>query len=169
MEIAAAAFSYFPEKEDLLVSVLKELQLVSISAVEKELMRQLRQKFPQAVICHSSHAFLSSVFEPEQPLTLHLQHSESILEFAIMEKESLLFYNQFLVHAPEDAVYHLLNVCKVLKLEQQAIQLRFYFGDAYPELKKWLDKFFPKVVCIGENTVGLKHPTQSLFSLDKCE
>jgi hypothetical protein len=167
-QIAKASFLFDEEKEELLVSHIKPLGVAVVSVAEKALLNEIKSKFPYASVYHSSYPFLSTVYRAGQPLTIHLQCTDKTLEFAIIENERILFYNQFPVHTAEDAVYHLLNVCKTLNIERQAAELLFYFGNVHSELKDWLQKFFPKMVCTEEKQ-GFKQPTYSIFRLDKCE
>jgi hypothetical protein len=166
--IADAAFGFDNEKDEILFSPIKELGVTAIFAIDKSVFSKIKDVFPQAVFFHSSKPFLLSVFNPKNPLTLYVQLASKFVELAVMDREKLLFYNLFPIHEVEDAVYHVLNVCKTLGIENDTIQIELLCGDSNKSFGSWLTKFYPNFKSV-QLPSGLKRPTSSLLNLSKCE
>jgi hypothetical protein len=166
--VADISFKFDNEKDEILFSPIRELGVNVVFAIDKLVFSKIKEVFPQAIFFHSAKPFLFSVFNPQNSLSLYVQLGSRIVELTIMDKEKLIFYNLFPIHEVEDAVYHVLNVCKTLKIENDTIHVELLYGNANKSFGDWLAKFYPNFKSVhlpGQ----LKRPTVSLLNLHKCE
>ncbi|MFN3917118.1 MAG: DUF3822 family protein [Flavobacteriales bacterium] len=166
--VAQVSFGFDEKKDEILFSPIRELGVTTVFAIDKPVFSKIKEVFPQAIFFHSSKPFLLSVFNPQAPLTLYVQLGGKFVELTIMSGEKLIFYNLFFILEIEDAVYHVLNVCKTLKIQNDTIQVELLYEDNNKLFSDWLSKFYPNFQSV-KSASRLKCPTVSLLNLNKCE
>ncbi len=112
--------------EEVLVNTLHNLNAKNIFAVPKNLVAEIRNKFPNSDFIHSTTSFMEGL------LVQHKNNSgkkvfanfySTHFEIAILNGKELLFSNAFRFQTSEDVAYYILFVYEQLNLNPETIEL----------------------------------------------
>lgn len=116
---------------------------------------------------HSAQPFLNTI-ETTKEATIHLNLNAGNLEIAVMNGDSLQFYNLFDAAVDEDVLFYTLFTMEQLNLDTNKVSVRCY-GDLLPKTKVFqtLKKYVRYVNTAMKNEEFLANYT--LHKLEKCE
>ena len=113
-----------PKKENIHINKLTSNQIVSVFVCAKELEKLFKSKYPNKTVSYYSgmSAFINSVNDfaktsnQKQVFVSNIQHQLKIL---ILEKNKVIFSNQFLWTTPDDFAFYVLYAFKHHFLNQE--------------------------------------------------
>jgi hypothetical protein len=139
-----------------LIDELKDLGLVVISRFPVKLKEELENCYPGVTIRHV-HAALISRENTRLDLLACSVHPDYLLVM-LVSGQQLKFFKQIDYRSPEDASYHLLNICRQFSVSPEHIKLRLDgLLDKDSQLFKELHKYFGNLVIANDPMVDLSH------------
>ena len=115
-----------PGDEVVLADTIKNLDAKNVFALPLRLKTKLEGFFDRVNFHHFSSLLIEGLLtqnknQTTKKLFVHIQPSH--FEAIVIEGKSLLFYNTFNHHTPEDLIYYLLFVCEQLQLNPENIEV----------------------------------------------
>ena len=142
---------------------LKDVGLTVFSRYPSVFKKEIENFFPGAGIRHIHSALLSRENSRLDMLACSV-HPE-YLTLSLMSGQQLRLFRQINYRTPEDASYHLLNICRQFSVSAEHIKLRLDgLLDRDSQLFKELHKYFGNLVFANDPMVDLIH-AESLKSL----
>ena len=115
-------------ENEILSDEMRQLEARHLFAIPTEIYEILTSWFPTVEFHHSGTAmieYLLSKYKNSNEPLLHVNSGNRIAEIIVNKGKSLLFYNSFEIHTPEEFVYYILFVCEQLHLNPETLKVTF--------------------------------------------